>query len=106
VVVPSVIDTAGDRDGFPNVVLEAMACGRAVVASDVSAIARAVRPGSTGMLVTPGDPAALADALRTLAEDRDACARLGRGAREMVRNDFDLARCAARFVQALEAAYG
>ena len=66
VVVPSVIDCRGDRDGLPNVVLEAMASGRAVVASDVAAVSDAVEHDVTGLLFPPGDAAALADALRRL----------------------------------------
>ena len=56
VVVPSVVDPTGDRDGLPNVVLEAMACARPVVASDVAAIATAVTPGETGLLVPASRP--------------------------------------------------
>ena len=60
VVVPSVVDRQGDRDGLPNVVLEAMASGVAVVASDVAAVSDAVEHDVTGLLVPPGEPAALA----------------------------------------------
>src|SRR5581483_10780384 len=55
VVVPSVLDSAGDRDGLPNVVLEALAVKRAVVASDIAAIGTAIQHGRTGVLATPGD---------------------------------------------------
>jgi len=44
----------GDRDGLPNVVLEAMASGRAVVASDIGATASAIVSGRTGLLVPRG----------------------------------------------------
>ncbi len=106
VVVPSVVDGAGDRDGLPNVVLEAMACGRAVVASDVAAIAQAVRPDDTGLLVPPNDPIALADALGALAARPERCGELGERARRMVEQEYELTSCTARFVQALEKAYG
>jgi glycosyltransferase involved in cell wall biosynthesis len=104
VVVPSVEDAAGDRDGLPNVVLEAMACSRAVVASHVGAIATAV-DATTGMLVPPRDPSALARALELLAAHPGLRADLGRAARRRVERDFDVRRCAERFVRRLEAAY-
>src|SRR5262249_44970467 len=75
VVVPSIVDRSGDRDGLPNVVLEAMASARAIVASDVGAIASAVHDGSTGLLVPPRDEHALSSALARLARSvalRDA----------------------------------
>ncbi|MGH2985823.1 MAG: glycosyltransferase, partial [Solirubrobacterales bacterium] len=56
VVAPSVVDPTGDRDGLPNVVLEAMACARPVVGSDLAAIATAVVPGESGLLAPAGDP--------------------------------------------------
>ena len=106
VVVPSVVDASGDRDGLPNVVLEAMASGRPVVASDVAAVATAVAHGRTGLLVPPGDPAALADALRCLVDDPVRCRAMGREGRAVVEADFDLEVCTAEFCRTLEAAHG
>jgi glycosyltransferase involved in cell wall biosynthesis len=104
VVAPSIADTSGDRDGLPNVVLEAMASGKPVVAGDVGAVATAV-DDATGVLVPPGDAGALATALDLLAARPELRDRLGRAARERVERDFDLRRCADRFVRHLEAAY-
>jgi glycosyltransferase involved in cell wall biosynthesis len=56
---------ASKREGCPNVVLEALACGTPVVATDVGAIAEVVVPGKNGVLVGPGRDGSLADALRT-----------------------------------------
>ncbi|MCA9170731.1 MAG: glycosyltransferase, partial [Planctomycetales bacterium] len=67
VVVPSVVDVSGDRDGLPNVVLEAMACGRPIVASRVGAIGSAIESGEHGLLVQPGHADDLAAALDELA---------------------------------------
>jgi glycosyltransferase involved in cell wall biosynthesis len=106
VVVPSVEDASGDRDGLPNVVLEAMASARAVVASNVGAVATAVRDGETGLLVPPGDADALARAIRRLAGDTTLRARLGRDARAAVEREFELGRCTDRLRATLEAAYG
>jgi colanic acid/amylovoran biosynthesis glycosyltransferase len=103
-VAPSVADATGDRDGLPNVVLEAMASGLPVVGGDVGSIASAVGSES-GLLVPPGDAAALARALELLAAQPGLRDRLGRGARALAEREFDLERCADRFVRRLEAAY-
>ena len=105
VVVPSVVDATGDRDGLPNVVLEAMACGRPVVASRVGAIDAAVHDGETGVLVPPRCPAAIADAVRALSRIATIGSRLGYLARREAERHYDLNRCADRFVQVLEAVY-
>jgi glycosyltransferase involved in cell wall biosynthesis len=105
VIVPSVQDTTGDRDGLPNVVLEAMASGRPVVASDIAAIPSAVRDGYTGVLVPPADPTALARALEQLALDAPLRARMGAAARTLVEREFELRKCTGRLLDCLEAAY-
>lgn len=105
VVVPSVTDAGGDRDGLPNVVLEAMACGRPVVASDVGAISAAIRDGETGLLVPPGDARALARALERLWAHPGLRARLGEAARAGVEREYDLHRCTERLLRRLDEAY-
>jgi len=105
VVVPSVPDRIGDRDGLPNVVLEALASGRVVVASDVGDVASAVLPGRTGVLVPPGDAQALAGALELLARRPDWWERLGRQGRVHVEGRFELARCTERLGRVLERVY-
>jgi glycosyltransferase involved in cell wall biosynthesis len=105
VVVPSVSDAAGDRDGLPNVVLEAMASARPVVASDIGAISSAVVDGHTGVLVAPGDAAALAGALEFLVDQPALRARLSRNARARAERDFELHTCTTRLRHFLETAY-
>jgi predicted glycosyltransferase len=105
VVVPSVVDGRGDRDGLPNVVLEAMASTRPVVASDVADLGSAVIDGRTGLLVPPGDPAALAAALNSLLHRAELRRALGAEARRRAETEFELGRSTERFVNALEAAY-
>jgi glycosyltransferase involved in cell wall biosynthesis len=105
VVVPSIADSSGDRDGLPNVVLEAMASGRPVVASGVGAIATGVEHGDTGILVPPGDREALAAAIAELAHSPERRDRLGRAGRARVEHEFALAACTERLRQTLEAAY-
>jgi glycosyltransferase involved in cell wall biosynthesis len=106
VVVPSVVDSTGDRDGLPNVVLESMASRRPVVASAVAAIPSAVRDGVTGTLVPPGDPAALARALADLIDDPARRLALGRGARAVAEAEFGLTSRTTEFCRVLERAYG
>jgi glycosyltransferase involved in cell wall biosynthesis len=105
VVVPSVQDSSGDRDGLPNVVLEAMACARPVVASRISAVGCAVADGETGLLVPPGDASALASALRRLAGDAALRGRLGRGGRVRVERDYEVGRCTDRLYELLTGVY-
>jgi glycosyltransferase involved in cell wall biosynthesis len=105
VVVPSVMDATGDRDGLPNVVLEAMSSARPVIASDVGAVSSAVVDGRTGVLVPPGDAAALAGALEFLVDQPECRERLGREARARVERDFELHSCTTRLRHFLETVY-
>ncbi len=77
VVAPSVSAASGDQDGLPVALLEAMAAGCPVVASRIAGIDEAVVDGRTGLLVPPGDAAALATALTRLLGDPDLRDRLG-----------------------------
>ncbi|HEV2675997.1 MAG TPA: glycosyltransferase [Aliidongia sp.] len=84
-VVPSVTAKAGDAEGLPNVILEAMASGIPVVGSDSAGIAEAIAHETTGLVVPPGDATALAAALARLAADptlRRAMATAGRARAE------------------------
>lgn len=105
VVVPSVVDSNGDRDGLPNVVLEAMASQRPVIASDVAAISSAVHHESTGLLVRPGDPLDLASAIDRLASAPGLRSQIAHRARLLVEDEFELSACTARLIKALEVAY-
>jgi glycosyltransferase involved in cell wall biosynthesis len=104
-VVPSVLDRSGDRDGLPNVVLEAMASGVAIVATDIGAIPSAIRDGDTGLLVPARDRVALAAALAHLGRDPDLRRSLGNSARESAERRFDGRRCARRLVSVIREAY-
>jgi len=72
------------REGLGNVLLEAMAHGRAVVGSDVGGIPSVVEHGRTGLLVPPDDPSALRGALELLLGDAELRERLGLAGRAMV----------------------
>jgi starch synthase (maltosyl-transferring) len=75
-------------EGMPNVVLEAMAARRAVVASAVEGTDELVLPGRTGWLVPPGDPPAMASALLDAASDPDRLVCFGEAGRERVERHF------------------
>jgi glycosyltransferase involved in cell wall biosynthesis len=84
-------------EGQPIALLEAMANGLCVVASDVGGIPEMVEPGRSGLLVPAGDPDALGAALRRVLSDVDLRAALGAAARERVLDRFDLDAVWRRF---------
>ena len=83
--------------------LEGMATGLPVIATDVAGSRQVVVPGESGMLVAPGDPRALASAVTHLLEDDVERGRLGRGALERVQAEFSAGRQAARHAEVYEA---
>jgi len=79
----------GDRDGIPNVCVESMAMGVPVVATRISAIPELVENGKTGLLVDPGNPEALADAMIRALTDADLRREMIAAARDRVIRDFN-----------------
>jgi glycosyltransferase involved in cell wall biosynthesis len=98
-VAPSVPTRHGRREGIPVVLMEAMSSGVPVVASAISGIPELVEDGVSGLLVLPGEPAAIAAALRRLAEDPALRARLGRAARARVLEEFDVEASADELIR-------
>jgi len=82
------------REGTPVSLLEAMSMGRAVIAADVPGSREVVRNGENGFLTPVHDVAALADAVRALADDPALAARLGVVGRRMAENEFSAERVA------------
>jgi glycosyltransferase involved in cell wall biosynthesis len=83
VVVPSVVDRAGNVDGLPNTLLEALAAGRPVVASRVAGIPDVVSHDVDALLVPEKDAGALADALGRLVREPETRERLARAGRRL-----------------------
>lgn len=75
-------------EGLPRTLLEGAACGRAVLTTDVPGCRTLVRDGVEGLVVPPGDAAALARALSRFAADPDLAARMGEAARARVLDGF------------------
>jgi len=89
VIVPSVIDADGDRDGIPNIVFEAWAVGVPVVASALPTLCEAITHGVHGLLVKPGDEVGLANAVERMLGDAELRQCLTAWGRQRLREAFD-----------------
>lgn len=98
-VLPAVVDPRGDTEGLGVVLLEAMSYGVPVVASRIGGITDIVEDQANGLLVEPGDPAALAAALKRLALDPSLASRLGEAGRRTVESRFSWEAIAERWEQ-------
>ncbi|HET6651386.1 MAG TPA: glycosyltransferase family 4 protein [Nocardioides sp.] len=94
----------GDRDGIPNVLMEAMACGLPVVTTGVSGITELVHDGENGLIVEPDRPAELSDALHRLVKDPDLAQHLADEGRRTIADHFDASATAARMAALLTGA--
>lgn len=93
---------AAKADTFPTTVLEALACGKPVVGSAVAGISEQIEQERSGMLVPPGRPEELAQALRRLLDDAGLRRQMGQYARACACRRFDQARMAAAYLQWFE----
>jgi glycosyltransferase involved in cell wall biosynthesis len=84
-----VISADGDRDGIPNVLIEAMACGVPVVSTAVAGIPELVRHGQNGFLSAPHDTAAIEAGMQALLCDQGLRQQMGAAARQTVCAEFD-----------------
>jgi len=83
---------ASRREGLPMSLLEAAACGRPIVASDVPGCREVARQNLNALLVPPGDALALADAIECLAKDKVLRCRSGEAGRRLVENEYSAVR--------------
>jgi glycosyltransferase involved in cell wall biosynthesis len=91
-------------EGVPKALLEAAACGRAIVATDMPGCRESVIAGESGLLVPPHDIDALAEALAALARDPGRRQRMGRAGRALVEREFGEAGVARQTIALYEAA--
>jgi len=99
VAAPSVPTTDGRREGIPVALMEAGACGLALVASRLSGIPELVSDGETGFLAEPGDSEGLADVIGRLARSPELGRQLGSAVRQRLATEFSLQTNVARLRQ-------
>lgn len=92
-----------DNEGCPNIVMEAMACGRAVVSTDAGDIPYLVDDGKTGFVVCRGDDEKLVERIMTLIQDHQLCQRMGKAGRAKAEREFRLDRLVSETFSAYQA---
>lgn len=102
-VLPCVVAANGSKDITPNVVIEAMAMELPVVSTRMTGLPEIVEDGTSGVLVPPGDAAALAGAIEELAADPARRRRLGRAGRQRVAEHFDIHRNVVEYARLFRA---
>lgn len=102
-VMPSVVAASGDQEGLGLVAAESLASGCPVVAHDLPAVRDLVRDGDTGLMVTPGDTAALAAAIESLLSDPARATTLAETGRRYILGNYAWEAVAQRYRQLYEA---
>ena len=97
VVFPSIVARDGDQEGFGLVLVEAMGCGCAVIATDLPAIHDTVMDGKTGLIVSEKDSARLAQKIIYLFDNPAICSSLGEVGRSFVKERYDWRNIAAQY---------
>ena len=98
-IAPSMVARDGDRDGIPNVILEAMAMGVPVIASEISGIPEVVVNGNTGLLVSSANSISLALAIENLWRDPGLREKLALNARKLIEEKFDAAKNGEKLIE-------
>ncbi|WP_295433678.1 glycosyltransferase [uncultured Thiodictyon sp.] len=100
-VAPFIVAAGGDQEGFPLVPLEAIGCGCPIVCGEVAAFGEVIRNDVEALLVPPGDPIALANAIIALLDDPQRRHRLAAAARQRCLQAFDWESIAGRYERLL-----
>jgi glycosyltransferase involved in cell wall biosynthesis len=87
------------REGLPKVLIEAAACGRAVVTTDVPGCRDAIEPGVTGVLVPARNAHALSQAIAALLRDPERCHAMGQAGRALAEQAFDIQQVVAQHLR-------
>ena len=103
--LPCRVAADGDRDGIPNVLLEAVASGVPVVSTPVSGIPELIECDRSGLLVEPNNPDMLADALDRVLQSPELRAALTQAARAKLEAHFSLDHCSARLLALFQAVH-
>ena len=90
---------AAKADNFPNTVLEALACGTPVIATDVGGIPEQIDDGKTGFLVPPGNPKEMAAAMQKILQDTSLHHQMSLQAAETARRRFDVNQMVAEYLK-------
>jgi colanic acid/amylovoran biosynthesis glycosyltransferase len=88
-IMPCIVDPSGNRDGLPTVILEALLHRVPVIATDVAGIEEVIEDGVTGLLISPGDPQAIAAAVLQMIRHRDAALEMAARGRVRVLTEFN-----------------
>jgi glycosyltransferase involved in cell wall biosynthesis len=101
-----VIANPSDRDACPLAVIEAMSAVRTIVATQVGGVPELIEQGTSGLLVEPSDPSALADAIASVVASPELARALATGARKRYEEHFSIAAMVRRFREIYELADG
>jgi glycosyltransferase involved in cell wall biosynthesis len=94
------------REGFPKVLIEAAACGRVVVTTNVSGCRDAVKNGVTGLLVPVRDSISLANSISCLLDNYDYCVKMGINGRKMAEELFDIEKVVFKHMRIYSELFG
>ena len=98
-ILPCIIADNGDRDGLPNVIVEAMMTGVPVISTTVSAIPEVLKHKKTGMLVKEKDDVAIANTIKLLMNDHKLRINIIENARKEVIEKFNIESCTKELIQ-------